>query len=275
MSDIDLAVTPDQRDRAGEALQAAGFALLSFPAFKTDPAQGIQPVDNFAAYSGATRQVIELHWDLARRYDPVNFLADPVGRSVLVMAMGRPIRTLDPTDTLHHLAIHLADVGNVSQRLIWYADLALLARRQAAALDGQRLARDAAAWGTGKALATALSTLVHSLGAAGEALGPVAGGFLSEEAARPRDELILSVPHDRPLDRAAEDASLLAAILRAPGLPGKLCILAGMLFAHPEYMRRRYGIRRGGLLRLGWAYGWRLALAGWRGIRALFGMRHG
>ncbi|MEW6744798.1 MAG: nucleotidyltransferase family protein [Planctomycetota bacterium] len=275
MSDMDMVVRPEDRERAGAALSGAGFVEMGFPAYRTDPAQGVQPVDSYAFYADSTRETIELHWDLARRYDPVNFLGDPIARAVSVEAGGRQIWTLDPTDTLHHLGIHLSDVGNRSQRLLWYADIALLLRRSGAQLDVDRLVHDAQAWGSRDGLTRVLSTLHHALGIE---LGPLLGprGFLANETlAQPALAIALSVPHDRQLDKATEDATLLAAVLRTPGFAGKLRVVGGMVFVSPATMRRRYDIPEGAPLKLMFAYVRRAAAAAWRVLRALQGSRQG
>jgi hypothetical protein len=118
--DVDVLVRPSELAVALEALEAAGCTVLDRNwTLLRERALGELHV---LVSSGI---IIDLHWSLLYEPDlrrvfraPTDVLLD---RSVEVDVAGLAVRTLDPFDTVVHLAVHAAVSGG--DRLVWLKDL--------------------------------------------------------------------------------------------------------------------------------------------------------
>lgn len=118
--DLDLLVARQDFPDALRALQGAGAALLdhNWPLIRRDGYGEL----NLSERNGTP---LDLHWQLLfseelRAEFPIP-VDDVIDRSEHVTIRGRRVSTLDPTDSLLHLAVHAALGGG--DRLIWLKDM--------------------------------------------------------------------------------------------------------------------------------------------------------
>jgi hypothetical protein len=158
-ADVDVLVAPTDFAAAVAALESAGCVVYE---------------RNWSLVRGArlgslrlhspTGTLIDLHWHL------VNDAADRAALRVDcagVLARRRPVRlgslevpTMDPVDTVVHLALHAALAG--AHRLVWLADVACATRGIA---DWDAVLARAGQWSAGPALAVVLHRTATVLGA--------------------------------------------------------------------------------------------------------------
>ena len=118
--DLDLLVARADFGTSLRALEGAGATLLdhNWPLIRRDGYGELNLVERFGT-------PLDLHWQLLfsrelRDRFPIP-VDDVIDRSEEVTVRGRAVRTLDPTDSLLHLAFHAALNGG--DRLIWLKDL--------------------------------------------------------------------------------------------------------------------------------------------------------
>ena len=158
--DLDLLIPPGSFERAVDALREGGSLLLD---------------RNWALTRADTRgqlhfhlpmgTLADVHWHLLNRESVRESFAittdDLFERSREVDVGGRSIPTLDPVDTLLHIALHAALSG--SDRLIWLKDV-----EQALVVDQppwDAVIKRARAWKAGRSVAITLNRARRSLGA--------------------------------------------------------------------------------------------------------------
>ncbi len=158
--DLDLLIPPGSFERAVDALRASGSVLLD---------------RNWALTRADTRGQLHLqlpmgtladvHWHLLNREnvrDGFSITTDELfERSREVVVGDRSVPTLDPVDTLLHVALHAALSGG--DRLIWLKDI-----ERALAVDQpdwDEVIRRARAWKAGRSIAVTLNRARRSLGA--------------------------------------------------------------------------------------------------------------
>jgi hypothetical protein len=158
--DIDLLVAPADFGAALAALEAAGCAVYE----RNWQLARKRLLGELRLFTPAGA-VLDLHWHViadraTRAAFPVD-LAAVRGRACTVAVGGRPVRTLDPADTVVHLALHASLAGG--HRLVWLKDLeqAMLAPD---APQWSELEPRAAEWRAGPALALMLARAGRTLG---------------------------------------------------------------------------------------------------------------
>lgn len=159
--DLDLLVRPAHLGRALTALEDAGgrtvdrnWALLH---------RELRGELHVLAPYGTE---LDLHWHMINQPSTRRAFRvatdELLDRRVEVVVGGRRIPTLDPDDTVVHLALHTVLSGG--DRLMWYQDLALAGA--AAHVDWDRVAARARSAGASLAVAAALHQTRHLLGSA-------------------------------------------------------------------------------------------------------------
>ena len=119
-ADLDVLVRPEDLSAAVSALQAAGASLLdrNWDLARSELRGQVHLV---LAHGG----VVDLHWDLLNRSAVRRSFTVPtnevVTRSVVASIEGVEVRTLDPVDTVLHLALHGCLSGG--HRLGWLVDI--------------------------------------------------------------------------------------------------------------------------------------------------------
>ncbi len=118
--DLDVLVRPSELGAALGALEAAGCTVLD----RNWTMLGERAMGELHVLM-PTGIIVDLHWSLFNRQAlrrsfraPTDELLD---RSVPVDVAGLEVRTLDPLDTVVHLAVHAAMTGG--DRLVWFKDL--------------------------------------------------------------------------------------------------------------------------------------------------------
>ena len=158
----DLDVVVDRRGfgHALRALEDAGCVLVdrNWPLLRSTMRAEL-------AMRGPLGTPIDLHWDIAVPKDLRRDFSTDVdrllARSVPVeLGGGVAARTLDPVDTLFHLAFHAAQAG--ANRLVWLGDLWFAA--SVPGLDGAELARRTEAAGASLPVALVLRRTEDVLG---------------------------------------------------------------------------------------------------------------
>ncbi|HVQ96195.1 MAG TPA: nucleotidyltransferase family protein [Mycobacteriales bacterium] len=158
--DVDVLVAPAEFAAALAALESAGCAV-----FERNWQLARDRLLGELRLFTPSGLVLDLHWHvIADRSIRAAFrldLAAVRGRARTVRLAGRDVRTLDPADTVVHLALHAALAGG--HRLIWLKDLeqALLAPD---APQWTELVRRAAEWRAGPATALMLARASRTLG---------------------------------------------------------------------------------------------------------------
>ena len=118
--DVDVLVRPAELGAAMAALEAAGCTVIdrNWTLLRKRALGEVHVLT-------PTGLVVDLHWSLLNREKLRRTFAagtDAVlDRSVEVALGGRPVRTLDPFDTVVHLAVHAAMSGG--DRLVWLKDI--------------------------------------------------------------------------------------------------------------------------------------------------------
>ena len=158
--DLDLLIPPGSFERAVDALRKGGSLLLD---------------RNWALTRADTRgqlhlqlpmgTLADLHWHLLNRENVRDGFAittdDLFERSREVDVAGRSLPTLDPVDTLLHVALHAALSGG--DRVIWLKDI-----ERTIVVDQppwEEVIRRARAWKAGRSIAITLGRARRSLGA--------------------------------------------------------------------------------------------------------------
>ncbi|HEX2027139.1 MAG TPA: nucleotidyltransferase family protein [Nitriliruptorales bacterium] len=150
--DLDVVVPARTFQRALESLEAAGGTVAAPNwALRRRITAGEVPV---TLPDGG---VVDLHWHVlnhARLREPFRIpMRDLFDRAEPVTVDGRPVLTLEPTDTLLYLALHASMAGG--NRLVWLKDLERsLAQRPP---DPEALVRRADAWHVALPVATTLA----------------------------------------------------------------------------------------------------------------------
>lgn len=117
--DLDVVVRPHDLPLAARSLRACGVQLLdaNWPLLEREGVQELR-------FLGPTGGPVDLHWSLgyARpQSDRSPTVSSLLARSIQVDLGSAVVRTLDPVDTVVHLAAHAAESGG--NRLVWLADL--------------------------------------------------------------------------------------------------------------------------------------------------------
>ncbi|HVF32736.1 MAG TPA: nucleotidyltransferase family protein [Acidimicrobiales bacterium] len=118
--DLDLLVARTDFATSLRVLQGVGATLLdhNWPLIRRDGYGELNLTDRFGT-------ALDLHWQLLFSQELRDAFPIPVDevieRADTVIVRGRSVRTLDPADTLMHLAFHAALAGG--DRLIWLKDL--------------------------------------------------------------------------------------------------------------------------------------------------------
>ena len=158
--DLDVLIPPGSFERAVDALQAGGSLLLdrNWALTRADTRGQLHfqlPIGTLA----------DVHWHLLNREnvrDGFSITTDDLfERSREVDVGGRTVPTLDPVDTLLHVALHAALSGG--DRLIWLKDI-----ERTLAVDRppwDEVIRRARAWKAGRSIAITLNRARRSLGA--------------------------------------------------------------------------------------------------------------
>ena len=158
--DLDLLIPPGSFERAVDALRAGGSLLLdrNWALTRADTRGQL----HFQLPMGT---LADVHWHLLNRENVRDGFAittdDLFDRSREVDVGGRSIPTLDPVDTLLHVALHAALSGG--DRLIWLKDI-----ERALVVDEPSwddVIERAKAWKAGRSVAITLSRARRSLGA--------------------------------------------------------------------------------------------------------------
>ena len=158
--DLDLLIPPSSFERAVEALRGAGSSLLD---------------RNWALTRADTRGQLHLqlpmgtladvHWHLLNRENVREGFAirtdELFERAREVEVAGRSLPTLDPVDTLLHVALHAALSGG--DRLIWLKDIERVLLVDQPPWDA--VVQRARAWKAGRSVAIVLARSRRSLGA--------------------------------------------------------------------------------------------------------------
>ena len=158
--DLDLLIPPGSFERAVDALRASGSVLLD---------------QNWALTRADTRgqlhfqlpmgTLADVHWHLLNRENVRHGFSittdDLFERSREVVVGGRSVPTLDPVDTLLHVALHAALSGG--DRLIWLKDIERVLAVDRPAWDD--VIQRARAWKAGRSIAITLNRARRSLGA--------------------------------------------------------------------------------------------------------------
>jgi hypothetical protein len=163
-SDIDLWLSPLQRDRAAEA------AAIIQPDHPWIPhLDALTPSGRLQAVTLRVADVdIDLHFDPLKLGIPGRGLQEMWERTILVTTpSGNTLRTLDDTATLLHFALHLNK--DRFQRLLGYADVVRVARH--GNVDWGLLRRDARREGVEFAVLGTLAAVADDLGTS--SLGPI------------------------------------------------------------------------------------------------------
>lgn len=151
-SDLDLLVGPDGFGAALSSLESAGFEVLD-----RNWTLVAEMLAGELMLRRPGRPAIDLHWHLLfdeglrDRFDiPI---AEVIERACPVSVAGRRVRTLDPADTLIHLAMHACQEGG--GRLIWLVDIDRAVEHPS--LDWDRVVSRSRQWKTNLMVATMLS----------------------------------------------------------------------------------------------------------------------
>ncbi|MBD8078935.1 nucleotidyltransferase family protein [Cellulosimicrobium arenosum] len=142
--DVDLVVAPHRFEDAVAALQERGVRLLdrNWPEIRRTGRAEL-------AMLTPAGTPLDLHWHVAvpaelRRAFPLDIDA-MLGRRRHVEVGGRAVPTLDPVDTVLHLAFHAAQAG--ANRLMWLADVRFaLEHGQVDVAELERRSRAAGTW---------------------------------------------------------------------------------------------------------------------------------
>lgn len=158
--DLDLVVRPEDLPAAVEALAAGGASLLdrNWELLRNERRGQVHLVS-------ATGGMIDLHWALindrrVRHAFTVPPIADLLARARRVQLGHVEVLTLEPIDTVLHLAVHSMLSGG--DRLIWFKDIQQAALRSD--IGWQDLVDRSAAWGATLTVGTALLTVQRLFG---------------------------------------------------------------------------------------------------------------
>lgn len=158
--DLDLLIPPSSFEAAVEALRGAGSLLL-------DRNWALTRADTRGQLhlQLPLRTLADVHWHLLNRENVREGFAirteDLFERARKVEVGGRSLPTLDPVDTLLHVALHAALSGG--DRLIWLKDIERVLLVDEPPWDG--VIERAKAWKAGRSVAIALARSRRSLGA--------------------------------------------------------------------------------------------------------------
>lgn len=118
--DLDLVVPRSSFAETLEALEASGFGVVDR---NWDLMRRLMIGEVVLSLRGGPE--LDLHWDLLYDREFRRILRVPVdelvARARVVEVGGEPVRTLDPVDTLVHLAMHACKQGG--DRLVWLKDI--------------------------------------------------------------------------------------------------------------------------------------------------------
>ncbi len=227
-------------------------------------ALGYEQVDHRADFAEAFYYSLELvtprgvlvepHWTVA--YPPFcrHFDMAPIwDRASQHVCLDVDAWTLDHTDLVLHLCLHLAHKRTMAP-FLWWAELDHGARQ--AAVDWDRLGRQASDSGQGPLVADVLRTLRHICAT------PLPKSALDSRQGAPRSVT----------DRVLTDSTLIgreqfATLLSLPGFRLKARYALGLLLPSPSFMRQRYGISRPAALCL--YYPIRVAHLLWEGLKGI------
>ncbi|MEN3357058.1 MAG: hypothetical protein V7637_1040 [Mycobacteriales bacterium] len=235
--DIDLLVAPADFADALAALESAGCTV-----FERNWQLARDRLLGELRLFTPSGMVLDLHWHvIADRSIRSAFRIDLAvirARARSVRLAGRDVRTLDPADTIVHLALHAALAGG--QRLIWLKDLeqALLAPD---APQWTELVARAAEWRAGPAMALMLARSAGTLGV------PVPAGVGQQLAP------------DRGWRAIGRLADLTSPVSRSPGSarPSAGRIVARAARADGPASRRELARRAAGWIATAVSGGWR------------------
>jgi Uncharacterised nucleotidyltransferase len=158
--DLDLLIPPGSFEHAVDALRASGSVLLdrNWSLTRADTRGQL----HFQLPMGT---LADVHWHLLNREnvrDGFSITTDDLfERSREVVVAGRSVPTLDPVDTLLHVALHAALSGG--DRLIWLKDIERAIAVDRPAWDD--VIQRARAWKAGRSIAITLNRARRSLGA--------------------------------------------------------------------------------------------------------------
>lgn len=247
-TDLDILVSPGDRDRALEVLARGGFA----PKVGGAGRRFVEWGHFHLAFAPPPplRLVLEVHWDLVDRANLFTIdVEEALSRARLVRLPGVTVSALDPADEFLYLCVHLSRHGVMNRRalaaglpatwfargesgnrLIWFLDLLRHAARHGAALAPSILRERAESWNATATLEECL-LLAERIAGRAAALEPLLRGVARppEAAERPAARRIspLKLWSMRPL------AGLVVR-------PVRLLELFGLFFPGPAALRRYY-----------------------------------
>ena len=197
--DIDVLVPATQLPAALRRLDAVGYRVVG-PGWSALARERAGEV----ALMSPSGVLLDLHWELLNDWRTRAAFSVPtatqlVGRARRVVVGGTGVPTLDPVDTLLHLALHAGTSGG--WRLAWLEDLARARRAPGAA--GPALPTRAREWQAGLLVA---SMLVRSARVLGHALPPHEVRALTP--ARSWLQLLAAVDRVAPVEQATGHGSL-------------------------------------------------------------------
>lgn len=181
--------------------------------------------------------LVDVHWHLINTGSVRDHFRIPIDellrRRTSVIVGGVEVPTLDPADTLVHVALHTTLSG--SNRLVWIKDMERLVARYGQDVLDEATAR-AAAWGASLAMADAMGRVARVLGL------PHDVRWTSPSGRGTRAWLAVSATTERlsPVERQDGGASLLRIVSRAvrEDGPSSARALAGKVLRHAAEMIR-------------------------------------
>jgi hypothetical protein len=247
-SDADLFIAPTDRSSARAVVERLGYVLL--PHVRGDAIMAEMQFTRTDVTGFA--HAIDVHWHAVTPHPFRSILPFDEAwlRSTSIAALGPAALGLSAPDALLLAIVHLAVHHPCDARLMWIADVDLIART----LTPTGWAAFEAATERAGVCAIARQAL---LSAARFFSTPLPEGFGGRLASRAAGEA-LAREYLVPRSRAARLASELRSL---PRWQDRAAVVYQHVVPDAEYMRQRYGANG---LALGWAYMWRAA----RGARA-------
>jgi hypothetical protein len=190
--------------------------------------------------------VYDLHWKIAnpRVFADLLTYDELMARAVPLPQLGTAALTLAPVDALLLACLHLTAHHHGRERLLWIADVHLLATALSEA-ERDRFAALAVAKG-------ASAVAAHGLALAREWFGTRAVGGVLQRLARGAQSREPSARFLRPRRRRVH--VFLSDLFALNGWQPKLRWMAAHLFPTADYMRRRYAVTAPALLPLLYAH---------------------
>jgi hypothetical protein len=263
--DVDLLVPRESLLAVADALKALGYQELDRrPGFARAYSYTLEFIKHQHDWI-----TVEPHWTLA--YPPFTDRLDMPGiwsRTTETRVLGLPARTLDSSDLLLHLCLHLIHAGT-QPPLLWYYDIDRLIRLSKD-LDWARLVQQSVGSGQAALVGRALRDV--------EALfdTPIPHSIFPELATRASMDRLPSCRLALLIERGAsiDGIESFAYALTLAGFRRKLHYIGSLLFPSVQFMRLHYGL--GSSRSIAWWYARRfgfLFVEGAKAMRVLL-MRH-